>query len=709
MTTDWAVAQHFFEAIVTSSEDAILSKDRDAVITSWNAAAERLYGYAAGEAIGRPISIIIPPDRAGEERRILNRILAGERVEHYETERLTLAGQIVDVSLTISPIRTPDGEIEGASVIARDITELRRSRDRAEALQRATDELARTIEPERAIQVLLENALPALGADAGAVALVAPGGEHVELVGSVGYSQAVDEFNRMALNAELPVTESIRTGEPMWLAGGDALRERYPALTRSPDRWASLAIVPFIAGEKPFGAVALSFREAHEFGREERAFTVATAAQAAHAIARSRMFEAERRRREQLDFIVEASEVLASSLDVDETLERLAFLAVPRVADWCSIDLVGDDGGIRNVAVAHVDPARLALADELRSRYPPDPSSGQGVPSVIRSGRSELFPTIADELVAAAAVDNEHLRLIRELGIESAMVVPLTARGRTLGAMTLVAAESGQTYGPDDLELAQELARHAALAVDNAALYRREHEAAVTLQRALLPASLPSPQGAEVAASYMPAGPGLEVGGDWYDLVETDDGRLAVVVGDVAGRGLAAATIMGRLRTAFRAYMLEDAPPAEAVARLNALMADFDEASMATLVHLTLDPVARRVTYVRAGHPPPLVRDPAGRVRELDAAGSPPLGVIREPEFESASIEIEPGSMLLLYTDGLIERPTEGIGAGLARLAAAFAAAPATADGSVERIVEQLGAEALPDDVAVVALRFVGL
>jgi PAS domain S-box-containing protein len=708
MNAGWTVSQGLAEAIVESSDDAILSKDRDARITSWNPAAERLYGYTAEEAVGQHISLIIPPDRAGEERRILERILAGERIEHYETERVTAAGRIIDVSLTVSPIREPDGEIGGASVIAHDITDRRAVRERAERLQRATVELARAIEPERAVEVLLENALPALGANAAAVGLLDSDGAEVELVGSVGYSPAVAQFGRMALEADLPMTEAIRTGEALWLAGGDLLRERYPALTASPDRWASLAIVPLIAGDQRLGAVALSFRETHQFARDERVFMLATAAQLAHAIERARLFEAERRRRQQLDFVVEASEVLASSLDVDETLERLAFLAVPRAGDWCAIDLVTDDGALRSVAVAHADRERLALADELRAKYPPDPNDDRGAPNVIRTGRPELYPTIPDELLVEAAIDEEHLRMIRELGMASVMVVPLTARGRTLGAMTLVAAESGQRYTEDDLEAAQELARHAALAVDNATLYRREHEAAVTLQRALLPASLPSPREAEVAASYLPAGPGLEVGGDWYDLVETEAGRVAVVVGDVAGRGLAAATIMGRLRTAFRAYMLEGAPPAAAVERLDALMGDFEEPSMVTLVHLSLDPVTRRVEYVRAGHPPPLVRDRAGAVRELDGSGSPPLGVIRDAVFRSSSAELEPGSVVLLYTDGLIERPTEGIGSGLARLRRAFAAAPDSAEGCVQKIVERLGAEALPDDVAIVALRFIG-
>jgi serine phosphatase RsbU (regulator of sigma subunit) len=289
------------------------------------------------------------------------------------------------------------------------------------------------------------------------------------------------------------------------------------------------------------------------------------------------------------------------------------------------------------------------------------------------------------------------------------MIVPLGARGRTLGAMTLVSAESGRHYTREDLDLAAELAGHAGLAVDNAALYRREHEAAVTLQRALLPPRLPSPRGVDIAASYLPAGHGVEVGGDWYDLIETGDGKLTVMVGDVAGRGLAAATIMGRLRTALRAYVLEGYGPAAAVERLDALMADFDERTMATLVHLSLDPVAGTFEYVRAGHPPPLVRDPAHEVHQLGGRGSPPLGVVSDPVFSANPVEVEPGSVLLLYTDGLIERRREGIAPGLDRLRRALADAPESAEGCAHAVIDELAAPTPPDDVALVALRFVGV
>ena len=695
-----------FEAIVSSSNEVILSKDRNAIITSWNPAAERLYGYRADEAIGQPVSILIPPDRAGEEREILERALRGERIASYETQRVAKGGRRVLVSLTVSPVVEPTGEISGASMIARDLTERQRAMERAERLQDVTFRLAREIRPEETIDVLLDHALPALGADAGAVALIDRRSTDLRLAGSRGYSAAgVGRFLQMPLDAGLPITEVVRTGDPIWLADSDELFQRFPMLPGDRSDFNSIAIVPLSVAGRPFGAVSLSFSKPHRFAADERAFTVAIAAQAASALERSRLFENERRRREQLDFLVEASEALVSTLDVDTTLERLAALAVPRVADWCSIDLVSEDG-LRNVVVAHVDPARRALAQELQRRYPPDPNAPNGASNVIRTGLPELYPSILDELLAEAAVDEEHLRLIRELGMVSGIVVPLAARGRTLGALTLIAAESGHRYSEDDLALAEELARRAALAIDNATLYRREHDAALALQRALLPSELSAPPPVEVAARYLPAGPGLEVGGDWYDVVETEDGSLAVVVGDVAGRGIQAAAVMGRLRTALRAYILDGHGPGAAVERLDTLMDDLEEPSMATLVHLALDPASGRTEYVIAGHPPPLLRDRGAEVRALEGRVVPPIGLGASRRLEASRTTLRPGSTLLLYTDGLVERRADGIAGGVTLLRETFATAPDEVEACADAIVEALAPDALDDDAALLILRF---
>jgi serine phosphatase RsbU (regulator of sigma subunit) len=665
-----------------------------------------MYGYTEDEAVGQPISILIPPQRRGEERRILEQVLSGERIEHYETERLTKDGREIVVSLTVSPIRDADGVPEGAAMIARDISDRHRTLSLASRLQALTSALSREITRERALTVLLDQAVSALGADAGAVGLVDATGTEVELLGTTGHSEAgLAPWQSFPLDANLPMSIAIRTGEGVWTTSSEELGERFPALAGQGTQFSSLAVMPLSVEQKPFGAVSLSFKRARSFDVEERAFLSAAAQQAAHTLERARLYEAEKQISTRLEFLAEASELLSGSLDPDDILRKLADLVVPRIADWCGIELVAEDGSLRNVAVAHVDPARIELADEFRRRYPIDPDADTGVPEVIRTGRSELYPEIADELLVASAQDDEHLRMMRELGLVSAMTVPLRARGRSIGAISFVAAESGVRYDEQDLELAEDLGRRAALAIDNSMLFKREHDTAVVLQRSLLPQSLPELEGLDFAARYEPAAPGLEVGGDWYEVVPCDDGSVAVTIGDVAGRGVRAASVMGRVRPALRAVVAEGYPPEEAIRRLDTLIRESGEGpEMATVFHLHYDPETQLGEYVRAGHPPALLRLPDGSITDLNGRGVAPLGILDQDEFRPHKVSIPPGSLLLLYTDGLIERRGDDLGVGLERLREVFARVPAAPGPCLDQIAEEYRTEQIPDDVAMLAI-----
>ncbi len=696
-------SEDHFAAIVANSDDAILSKDRDGIITSWNPAAERMYGYAAEEAVGRPISILIPQHRVGEEQVILARVLSGERVDHYETERVTKDGRMLNVSLTVSPVRDAEGTAVGASVIARDVTARQRALALAGALQEVSTELASELASERIIDVVLRNVTGALGAPAGAVGLVA--GDEIELAGNVGHSQSgLAGWERFPVSAEVPMARVVRSGEALWAGSAEALTERFPSLAQASIRLPSLAVLPLTAAGTTFGALSVSFQEPREFELEERAFLMAACQQAAYAMERARRFEAERLTAERQRFLAEAGELLAESLDPNEALSRIATLAVRHIADWCGVDMLDEEGGLRPVAVAHADPEQVRLAEELRERYPPDPDSETGVPNVIRTGVSELYPEIPDELLRESAEDEEHERLLRALGLRSGMVVPLRARGRVFGAITFVASDPARSYDESDVAFAEDLARRAALAVDNAMLFRREHDAAVTLQRSLLPESLPQIAGIELDARYRPAAPGLEVGGDWYEVVGAGDGSVAVTIGDVAGRGVRAASVMGRIRLALRAYVLDGHGPSEALARLDRLMKDQTRPEMVTLFHLQYEPESRRARYVRAGHPPALILRPGGEVTELDGAGPPPLGILDGVDFEEHSVEVPPGSLVVLYTDGLIERRESDLDTGLDHLKRTLASAPAGATECLDWIESTLGTEAIPDDVAMLAM-----
>src|SRR5919204_459759 len=307
---------------------------------------------------------------------------------------------------------------------------------------------------------------------------------------------------------------------------------------------------------------------------------------------------------ERFSYLARASEVLGASLDYETTLSELAALIVPGLADWCSVDLAEGQGSIRNVAVAHFDPARVAMARELRDRYPPDQFARVGVPQVVRTGRSELYPEIPASLLEAAAVDAEHLALIRELGLRSAIVVPLRARGRTFGALTLVTAESGRRYTQADLALVEQIGERAGLAIDNARLYRREHEIASMLQRSLLPGALPEIPGLEVAARFHAAGEGVEVGGDFYDVHPVGEGRWALAVGDVCGRGPEAAALTSMARYAARALSQVTEVPSELLVGVNRTMLQSGADRFCTMVYAVARPSPEGASFTlsRGGH-----------------------------------------------------------------------------------------------------------
>src|SRR3954451_11555422 len=350
----------------------------------------------------------------------------------------------------------------------------------------------------------------------------------------------------------------------------------------------------------------------------------------------------ERRRREDAHaFLDAASQVLATALDPIETLEEVAQLAVPALADWCAVQLAPD----RQVAVAHVDPEKVRWARELQQRYPPDPDAPTGAPAVIRSGHSELYPTIDAALLEAAALDEEQIRLVRELQMHSVMVVPLVARDRTLGAITFVWAESGRRYSTRELELAEELGRRAGLALDHARLFAREHAAAETLQRALLPAQLPELAGFELVVRYVPSDSRDHAGGDWYDAFALADGRFGIVIGDVGGRGMDAAATMGQIRNSLRAYALQGMGPGEVIDALHALV-DASEGAItfATVVYVVLDPHSGEGVVSSAGHLPPLLVGESARY--VDAPRCPPLGFTGASQCTLGRFTLEPGETL---------------------------------------------------------------
>lgn len=295
---------------------------------------------------------------------------------------------------------------------------------------------------------------------------------------------------------------------------------------------------------------------------------------------------------------------------------------------------------------------------------------------------------------------------LRGLELNSLIGVPLKAKDE-VGGVLVVGARAPRHLGTEDLMLLRLAADRVGLAISHARVYEREHKIAETLQRSLLPDRLPSLPGLEVAARYLPAATEAEVGGDWYDVIPLMGGGVGLVMGDVAGKGLAAASMVGRLRSALRAYALENHDPATVVEQLNRLLwTEGQDSQMATLLYAMVDPAESAVRWVNAGHPAPLLLDGDDDVRFLEGGSSVPLGVLPFPAYREISARLAPGATLLLYTDGLVERAGEVIDRGMERLAAAMREAPLNAEPLLDHLVDALvPVGRTPDDVALLALR----
>jgi serine phosphatase RsbU (regulator of sigma subunit)/PAS domain-containing protein len=407
--------------------------------------------------------------------------------------------------------------------------------------------------------------------------------------------------------------------------------------------------------------------------------------------------------------LAEAGEVLSSSLDYGNTLQRVARLAVPQLADWCGVNMPDERGLIRQVAVAHADPEKVALAWRLGERYPNRVDDPEGAAQVIRSGESQMMNEIPEGALADAAVDEEHLRTLQGLGMRAVIMVPLRSGWRTTGVLTLVSAESGRVFDEADLALAEELGRRAGTAVENARLYTERSEIADTLQASLLPPALPEMPGWTIATLYRPAGDENEVGGDFYDAFPVGDGWM-VVVGDVAGRGATAAALTSLARYTVRTAGQVLGDPAEAVERLNETLTARTELSLVAICCVLLrerDGVAH-ATVVCGGHPLPyLLRD--GRAQEVGEFGRF-AGAFEDSRWEAVDIEVAEGEQLVLHTDGVMDTVGATDRFGENRLAEVIAGAgePTEVVDRVDRALTEFAVGPQADDTALLAVMRTG-
>jgi PAS domain S-box-containing protein len=472
--------------VVQSTRDAVLSKDLDGIVTSWNPAAERLYGYSESEAVGSHISLLIPEDHKNEEQEILARVRRGEPVETYETERVRKDGVRIDVSLTVSPIEHPERGIVGASVIARDIT-------------------------------------------------------------------------------------------------------------------------------------------------------------------------AERRRRRAHEFLVAATGGLDASLDFDRTARTIVETAVPELAELCVLDFVRRDGWIGDSVVGAASPTAGTVLEEIRRRTPLDPHCDHPVAQVLRARRPMVWRDLTSPSVMKDVVQSEeHRRLIEDTRYQSAAVAPLVARGSTLGTLSLLHASTDLRYEADDLQLLAELAHRAAMALDNARLYEERDRIAQNLQRGLRPPEPPFVEGLDIAVTFDAFGEGMEIGGDLYDVLPTEDGCW-IMIGDVTGKGSVAAGVSVALRHSMRGLARQIEEPSELLAQLNEMLLEgrsLNDFATALLLRLRRDGERWRLSLAAAGHPPAIHVTSGGPVQ---LGGGAVLGAWADAPLPSHETELLPGETLVLATDGWFE------------------------------------------------------
>jgi GAF domain-containing protein/anti-sigma regulatory factor (Ser/Thr protein kinase) len=615
------------------------------------------------------------------------------------------AGRSTQVTTAWSPRRRGD-EVVGAVVVLEPAPEsdrhARRVAERLRRLAAVTTELLTASDVETVVSVVTEHMADAAGATVASVSLRED--DTLRLVGlRGGVKNAREVWATYPLAAATPVGDCVRSRRPLLLSGRAEIHGRYPDLELATQGERSLVCLPLVASGEALGGLSLSFPGRLTFDRTELEFLGILADTCAQAIARIRAVAAATDRELKLKFLADASAELASSLDYEATLAAFAWLAVPTFADWCVVQLL-QDGVLRPLEIAHPDAVVEERIREIQERYPPDPKAQQGAHQVVRSGVSELIPDITDAMIEAAAVDEGHRQALLELNFRSALTVPLKVHGRVLGVITWVAGSGGRRYGPEDLAFGEDLARRAAVAIDNAELHSQVRDVALRLQQAALPKHLPPAEGWEVAVRYLPAGR-TDTGGDFYGLAPLDDGRVVVFVGDVMGRGVEAASAMAQMRSAVRALLAVDPEPRAVLAGLDKLFALFDIDQLVTLVYAVLDAEQQRMQIINAGHPAPVLVPQQGPAEMIECVDTLLLGAGGEAR-DVVTLPFTDGDALLLFTDGLAERRGEVIVEGYERItqAAATLREP-DLQGALDAMVDAVRDPTRDDDVAALAIR----
>ncbi|MFD7403561.1 SpoIIE family protein phosphatase [Streptomyces sp. NPDC059866] len=667
------------------SDAAFALLDEQGTVVAWTQAAEHLVGYSAGEVVGRPAVLVLPcfgvaPTMSAyvERCRVQNGWSGATAVRHRD-------GRMLDVGLRISLVRGQDGAVRwlvSATDIGVPSGEVVNGSAQGSILDRAPiGVVVRDLELRCTWVSDASESHDGISRDRRLGCRVIDAWSGVE-------AETVEAVMRQVLQSGSTKVHEYRT----WLPTS-------------------------LGEERPF-AVSFSCLQGAD-GRSLGVCIIST------DLTESRL------ERERLAVLGEAGTRLGTTLDVMQTGQELADLVVPQFADYVAVDLeqsvpFGEGPQVRIGSIGQRLPVLRRAGVASTHQGAPECPWMRGEPllvppaspvaDVLRTGRSRLEPKV--DTAPGGWIDQwpALAQRIREHGVHSLMVVPIRARRVLLGMAVFVRTENPMPFQEADLLLAEELVSRAAVSLDKARQYCREQTAALTLQRSLLPHRLRGGSAVEAASRYQPADIDRGVGGDWFDVIPLSGARVALVVGDVVGHGINAAATMGRLRSAVHTLAGLELPPDELLARLDDTVQQLAEADAdapdesttavgATCLYAVYDPATRRCTMAAAGHPPPAIIDPQGRVTFPDLPTGVPLGLELGARFESMELELPEGTLLALYTDGMIETRDHDIEEGMHRLGAALAQPGRSLEDLCTRAMASVEDQEACDDASLLLVR----
>lgn len=589
-----------------------------------------------------------------------------------------------------------------ALVDAETAEETRRLADRLDRLQRICRQLTAAVTADDVVRTVMDVLDTPETASTRGLWLLDSGSEALRLVAQSGMApDAASAFEVIPLDSDLPGAIAYRDRVTVGSQTIEDTGERFPtlrAVERSTDGFLAIPLAVHTTCEG-----VLAFGSHGELTRAEVTFLEAVAGHVAQTLARVRLAEEaqlraldamtvadiERRRREQLEFLSSLTTTALVADDHTTLMHRVAQAAVPTLGDWCSVNFLPTGAPSPEVAVAHVDPERVAWAEALATQFPFDPEASTGIPAVLRSGRTEFIPLVTQDVIDAA-IPGQSIppdiaqTIVDMLGLTSVITAPMRTKRGVIGAIQFVSAESGRRYDADDVVLAEAAASRVAESLENMWFADQHRHISLTLQRSLLPPRLPDIEGVDVAARYVPAGALTEIGGDFYDVFDANDGSWAVLVGDACGTGPDAAALTTIARHSVRDAVMHGDTHHEVMHWLNHAMLHSQRDLFCTACLATLRCVDSRWTLqtTAAGHPLP-IRTSGGTSTQLGRYGTL-LGVFDDVEVTTAETDLEPGDVVVFYTDGVTDLPPP------------YGATPI----EVMQLVQELPADKSADDIA---------